>query len=118
VSHDRGPVRGCRDIFAAKLISSGNRLLYSSLLGGNYCDFGNAIAIDAPGDAYVAGQAESHDVPTTAGVVQRHHLGGPAADATFVAKLSPDGSRLLCLSYLGGSIGDPEYPSHTGPGKF
>ena len=97
VPHDPGLGQGYSDVFATKLNAASDRLLYSSLLGGNYCDFGNAVAIDVAGDDYVAGRAESHDVPTTAGVVQRHHLGGPVAGTAFVEKLRarPEGSGAI-----------------------
>jgi hypothetical protein len=79
-------------------------LVYSTYLGGSGYDYGEAIAVDAAGHAYVTGDAESDDFPTTAGAVQPTRRG--IADA-FVAKLDPTGSALVYSTYLGGS-GDDE----------
>ncbi|MBP1777673.1 MAG: hypothetical protein H6Q86_3683, partial [candidate division NC10 bacterium] len=77
-------------------------LSYSTYLGGSAPyfdngDWGNAIAVDAAGNAYVAGNADSTDFPTTAGAFDRS--GGYAG---FVAKFGPTGA-LIYSTYLGGS---------------
>src|SRR6185369_3191005 len=46
------------DAYAAK-ISSGGQLVYSTYLGGSDDDRGYRIAVDASGNAYVAGQTAS-----------------------------------------------------------
>lgn len=58
-----------------------------------------AIALDADGNVYVAGNTTSVDFPT-ASPFQRAYKGNTDA---FVAKLDPTGSRLLYCTYLGGS---------------
>ena len=60
-------------------------LVYSTYLGGSYGDFGNGIAVDAAGNAYVTGYTNSLDFPTTSGAFQTT-IGG-SIDA-FVAKIS------------------------------
>jgi hypothetical protein len=70
-------------------------LSYSTYLGGGAGDFGNAIAVDAAGNAYVAGNAPSSDFPTTAGAFQPTGRGG-----AFVTKLDPTGSALVYSTYL------------------
>ena len=47
-----------------KLSPSGNSLVYSTYLGGDSDDFGNGIALDGSGSAYVTGYAWSTDFPT------------------------------------------------------
>ena len=84
----------------AKLSSSGV-LAYSTFLGGTGIDTANAIAVDAGGNAYVAGQTFSADLPVT-GAFQTTYGGDYDA---FVAKVSPTDS-LIFLSYLGGSGAD------------
>ena len=46
-------------------------LVYSTFLGGFQIDDGMAIAVDAAGNAYVAGQTDSSNFPTTAGAFDR-----------------------------------------------
>lgn len=54
---------GHHDAFVTRISSDGQALLYSSYLGGINYDVGYAIAVDADGYAYVAGQTISPDFP-------------------------------------------------------
>jgi len=76
-------------------------LVYATFLGGSFLDFGDAIAIDAAGNAYVTGRANSTDFPTTPGAFDTTHTGG-FTDA-FVAKVGPTGSTLVWATFLGGA---------------
>jgi len=94
------------DTYVAKLNPSGTDLVYSTYLGGNGRDEpgfggGGGLAVDAAGNAYVAGGTFSSDFPTTAGAFQPAPAGG-LWDG-YVVKLNPSGSELLYSSYLGGS---------------
>jgi len=93
---------GFNDTFVAKLNPTGSALVYSSYLGGSRDDFGNSIAVDASGSAYVIGATHSTDFPT-ARPLQPASKG--FVDA-FVAKLDPTGSALVYSTYLGGSRDD------------
>src|SRR5258708_10817270 len=55
---------GSKTAFALKLNAVGNALLYSTYLGGANYDLGTAIAADAAGNAYVAGDTQSPNFPT------------------------------------------------------
>jgi len=55
---------GGRDVFVTKLSSSGNQLVYSTYYGGGANDMANGLAVDAFGQAYVAGETESANFPT------------------------------------------------------
>jgi hypothetical protein len=94
---------GNLDAFVAKLTPHGSQLLYSTYLGGSGDEFGNGIAVDDRGNAYVTGQTASTDFPTV-NAVQPTFRGGNF-DA-FVTKLTRNGSQLLYSTYLGGSGGD------------
>ncbi|MBI2322917.1 MAG: SBBP repeat-containing protein [Chloroflexi bacterium] len=95
---------GGNDAFVAKLSADGSALVYGTYLGGSGQDVANAIAVDAAGNAYVAGWAISADFPTTAGAFDRTY-GGSGGDA-FVVKLDTTGSALAYATYLGGSSQD------------
>jgi hypothetical protein len=85
--------------FVTKVNVGGTALVYSTFLGGTALDDGFGIAVDAVGDAYVAGQTSSPDFPTTAGAFQTKKAGTQNA---FLTKLNPGGTALLYSTYLGG----------------
>ncbi|MGA3028881.1 MAG: SBBP repeat-containing protein [Bryobacteraceae bacterium] len=89
--------------FVAKLTPAGSALTYSTYLGGSGTDYGQAIAVDGAGSAYVTGYATSTNFPTES-PYQAKFQGG-ASDA-FVTKLTPAGTGLVYSTYLGGS--DPD----------
>jgi uncharacterized protein (TIGR03437 family) len=98
----QGMNRGDLDAFVAKINSDGASLSYSSYLGGTGVEFGNGIAVDAAGNAYVTGATTSTDF-TTVNPIQNMNRG--SFDA-FVTKINPSGSALLYSTYLGGADSD------------
>ncbi len=96
---------GGDDAFVAKLNATGSVIVYSTYLGGAGDDRANAIAVDAAGNAYVAGLTGSANFPTAGPLQQSRH---GTTDA-FVAKLSPAGSALVYSTYLGGSGDETAY---------
>ena len=98
------PIQGSKgyayDVFVTKLNPAGSALVYSTYLGGwgggwGY-DFGNGIAVDSSGSAYITGH--------TYGFI----LGDSRVDV-FVIKLNPAGSALVYSTSLGGSGDDYGY---------
>lgn len=85
------------DVFVTKLSPSGNRLVYSTYLGGSGPDAGMSIAVDNSGAAYVTGEAYSPNFPTHNPF--QTYQGGEDA---FLTKLSPFGNALVYSTYLGG----------------
>jgi hypothetical protein len=79
-------------------------IAYSTYLGGSEAEIAFSIAVDDQGHAYVAGLADSLDFPVTPGALDS--TGDGPYNEAFVAKLSPDGSRLIFATYLGGSKGE------------
>jgi hypothetical protein len=55
---------GTSNVFVSKLSAGGSSLVYSTYLGGNGTDQGNAIAVTPAGIAYVTGFTESTNFPT------------------------------------------------------
>jgi uncharacterized protein (TIGR03437 family) len=76
-------------------------LEYATYYGGSSSDAANAIALDAQGNAYIAGSSYSTSLPGTVGA---GHKGSPG-DA-FVAKINAGGSSVGWLAYLGGKYTD------------
>ena len=96
-------IAGPCNAFIARLDTSGDRLLFSTYLGGSGCtmmypETGQGIAVDAQGNAYVAGVTSSGDFPRLNAI--QPQLEG-STDA-FVAKFNSQGS-LLFSTYMGGS---------------
>jgi hypothetical protein len=85
-------------VFVTKLSSSGNSLIYSTYLDGGNDDYGEAIAVDGSGNAYVTGWTESSDFPT----LNPYQPTAQGSIDAFVTKLSSSGSSLIYSAYLGG----------------
>ena len=91
-------LKGTQNAFVSKLNAQGSALVYSTYLGGSSHDAGQGIAVDAAGNAYVTGFADSTNFPT-ANAWQPTLKGFQNA---FVTKLNPQGSALVYSTYLGG----------------
>jgi uncharacterized protein (TIGR03437 family) len=107
--------QGAGDAFVFALDAAGTGFVYSTYLGGSGVDAGTAIAVDAQGNAYVAGATSSTNFPTL-NALQSTLKGGKggsnqpffALGDVFVSKLSPAGA-LVYSTYYGGS--DDEAPA-------
>jgi hypothetical protein len=80
-------------------------LSYSTYLGGSSVDWGQGIAVDATGNAYVTGSTQSSNFPIE-GAFQSSF--GGYYDA-FVTKLNAAGDALVYSTYLGGGSDDYGY---------
>ena len=88
------------DAFITKLNSTGSGLVYSTYIGGSNEDYGNSIAIDTSGNAYIAGGTWSTNYPATSGAYQKT-LGG--SEDIIITKLNATGSALIYSTLIGGS---------------
>ena len=100
------PVSGA---FLTKISASGDRILYSGVLAGNAkdCGFGSgcflsarhtggvSVAVDSSGNAYLAGNTDTSDLPTTTGALLQKGTGA------FIAKVNAGGTALVYLTYVG-----------------
>ncbi len=103
---------GVSDAFIVKLNPAGTSLVYGTYLGGISVDRATALALDASGNASVAGSTTSSAFPTTAGAFQTASKGGYDA---FVAKLNPAGSALVYSTYVGGTARDEAFAIAVDP---
>ena len=87
----------------AKLNASGSALLYATYLSGSGLSVPQGIAIDAAGDAFVAGYTQAADFPVTPGAFQTSYF--PSAQyMEFVTKLNPLGTGLAYSTFLGATL--------------
>jgi hypothetical protein len=93
------------DAFVAKLNPAGSQIVYSTYLGGNGYDWGDGIAVDTAGNAYVVGHTTSTNFPTLNAFQPTRSGPGDA----FVVKLGATGSSLIYATYLGGKDLDEAY---------
>ncbi|MFX0013822.1 MAG: SBBP repeat-containing protein [Promethearchaeota archaeon] len=95
------------DIFVTKLNATGNKLVFSTYLGGAEGDYGREIVVDASGNTYITGETESLDFPTTPDTIDDTHNGG-TSDA-FIVKLNTGGDNLVYSTFIGGGGNDYGY---------
>ncbi|NOQ54513.1 MAG: hypothetical protein GQ558_07915, partial [Thermoplasmata archaeon] len=90
------------DIYVVKLSGDGSDLEYSVLIGGEYGDKPNDIAIDEAGCAYITGWTNSKDYPIVSGAFNPGFMSESEkySDA-FVTKLNPTGGSLVYSSFIG-----------------
>jgi outer membrane protein assembly factor BamB len=65
----------CRDAFLLRLSSTG-KLLFGTLLSGDSDELTSGVAVDADGDAWVAGHSNSRGFPVTGHAVAPEKVGG------------------------------------------
>jgi uncharacterized protein (TIGR03437 family) len=95
--------------FLTKISADGSRIVYSALFSGSSVDCGAgsscftggryttgvSVAVDAAGNAYLAGNTNTTNLPTTPGAFLTKGTGA------FVAKVNAAGSALAYLTYFG-----------------
>jgi uncharacterized protein (TIGR03437 family) len=97
----------------ASISAAGDKILYSGALvgtapncsGGSSCTLstrmtmGIGIAVDPSGNAYIAGNTNTIDLPTTSGVIAAAGVGA------FAAKVNAGGTGLGYVTYIGSGVG-------------
>lgn len=100
-------LKGQKDGFVAKINPAGSRFVYSTFLGGSLDDAINAIAVDADGNAYIAGETYSSNYPSLNAfqpTKSGFRLVNSSLGNAFITKLDATGSVLRYSSFLGGEI--------------
>jgi hypothetical protein len=88
---------GGEDAFIAKLNSTGTSLIYSTLMGGTGNDIASAIAVDAWGNAVIAGSTDSGNLPVRNAWQPAY---GGSGDG-FFGSLNASGTAWNFLTYIG-----------------
>ena len=104
-----GLVGGVSAAFLTKLSAAGDRIVYSTRISGTTKNCGCcsscftsmrntagvAVAVDPTGNAYLAGNTDTADLPVTPGALLQNGTGA------FVAKINAAGTALSYLTYIG-----------------
>jgi hypothetical protein len=91
-------------VFLSKITADGTAFAYSALFPG---EIGNGIAVDAQGNAYVVGNVDVPNLPTTPGSIKpTSPAGATVNEEGFLLKVNATGSTLVYGTYLGGSGAD------------
>ena len=96
--------QGFADLFVFRLNADMSQLIYSTYVGGNESESAMSIAINDQDEAFVTGEVNSPNFPTTPGAFQDYRLG--ISSSAFALRLSADGSRLIYSTYIGGTRAD------------
>ncbi len=99
----KATLSGASDAFLSKLGAAGDRFLFSTYLGGEGADDGNALRLDSAGLVYIGGDTASAGFPVTSGAAQARFRGEYDG---FVCVVANDGSRIVWATYLGGSASE------------
>jgi uncharacterized protein (TIGR03437 family) len=105
------------DVWVVKLNETASEFVYAARLGGAKTELATGIAVDALGNAHVAGLTSSEDFPTTGGALPfppsqcyfdvRSPFPPPPIEGScgeaFIVKLGPTGSTLPFATTLGGA---------------
>jgi uncharacterized protein (TIGR03437 family) len=93
--------------FVSRLKPDGSGLIYSTYVGGGGgAIIMGAIAVDAQGNAFVAGAADSSSFPTTPGSLQPCLEDANGFSNAILFELDPNGSHLVYSTFLGGNVRD------------
>ena len=89
---------GSSDAFVTKLAATGSTLIFSTFLGGNFGDVGNAIDLGPTGNIFVAGSTQSTTFPTKAAF---QSAAGSVSQNGFLTQLDAAGSTLVYSTLFG-----------------
>lgn len=84
--------------FLAVVNPQATGFVYSTYLGGSGPDYGQAVALDASGNAYLAGVTNSPNFPATGGAFQPAYGGQGTSGNGFVTEVSAANAPALALN--------------------
>ncbi|NLV28405.1 MAG: PKD domain-containing protein [Methanomicrobiales archaeon] len=106
-----GFLHGSNDAFVTKLMKDGTGIYWSDLLGGNFADQANDIALDSLNAVYLTGQTVGNSpykalekiFPVTDYAYQTSPNPNAVMGDAFAVKISPSGQTLEYSTYISGS---------------
>jgi uncharacterized protein (TIGR03437 family) len=96
---------GTCDAFITK-VGPGGQVIWSTYLGGILDDWATGVALDSAGNVLVTGWTRSANFPLVNALQGTLDNGASDDFDAFVAKFTPDGSKLLYSTFLGGAADD------------
>jgi len=94
-----GTAGPCSDAFVTKLNSTGDALVYSTLLGGSGVDFVQGMRVNAAGQAFVVGPTSSPDFPLTSDAFRKNLS---PLNTSYLTVLAPDGGSISYSTLING----------------
>ncbi len=92
-------IRGQQDGVLFKLKNDFSQLIFSTYIGGKDNDALYSVKIDSSNNLVFCGGTSSNNLPTSHNAYQKNYGGGECDG--FIGKLSPNGTTLKNLTYLG-----------------
>ncbi len=113
--------RGYRtDIVITKYAGDGQKVLYSTFLGGEESEIPHSLIVNSKGQLVVFGTTSSNNFPTSSAAFDKTFNGGTAINGApvttnigifsgsdlFVSVISEEGNKLISSTYMGGAGND------------
>lgn len=90
-----------QEVIVSKINSTGDKLMYSTVVAGGNNEAGISIEVDHKGYIYVVGYTTSTGFPTTPDVYQSTYKGTSSSNEGFILKLNISFDDLIFSSFLG-----------------
>lgn len=123
----------CSYQFVERLDPTATKLTYGIFVSGSFGATPAGIAVDASGNAILAGTTNSADYPVTPGTLQTVYVAnaaappnqsavrtsfGPPPSTGYVTKLNATGTGLIWSTFFGGTVQDAISGMSIGPGGY
>ena len=99
-------LKGKNDGCITKLTPDGKSFTFSGLLGGTGGEFFLTPTLDSKGNIFIVGHTTSSDFPISSDALQSRDPKQSRNGDGMLAVLSPDGSKLVYATFIGGSGDD------------
>ncbi len=99
-------LKGQTDAYIAKINAAGSAVVWATYLGGSNSESALSVAVNAAGNAFIAGATNSTDFPVRNAAQPAYQATTQNSSDAFITRFSADGSQLDYSTYLGGSGSD------------